>query len=284
MPATNERRTTTTRVGATCGAGARRRPLHGFTLIELLVVLAIIGILIALLLPAVQQAREASRRAACANHLRQIGLALYGYHNAWKTFPTGGVEYRLPGAQHASKRQLAWSLYLLPYLEQQALYDAVDLNQPFDSPRNAAAAATVLPFYLCPSTARDSELIDGRAALDYGGVYGERITSPNNPPKGVMLYDRSVSIEQIEDGASNTAVVAESPFPDNQWINGRNLFDQSFGIGLAPVFEQDIRSDHPGGAYVLFGDGGARFIAETIALPPLAAMCTRSGGEPYTDF
>jgi prepilin-type N-terminal cleavage/methylation domain-containing protein/prepilin-type processing-associated H-X9-DG protein len=258
---------------------------RGFTLVELLVVLAIIGMLLALLLPAVQMAREAANRAACTANLRQIGCALHGYLNAWTYFPPGGIELRIPPSD-TTKKQLAWSLYLLPYLEQQGLYNTIDLNQAFDSGRNAAAAAAVLPVYVCPSAPRQSYLLQGRGVIDYGGIHGERITSANQPPKGIMLYDQPVSPPMIRDGLSNTLIVGEcAGFADGQWINGRNLFDQSpFPMNHAPSFEQDLRSDHPGGANGLFADGSARLLSETMALTPLAAICTRAGGEPNLDF
>jgi prepilin-type processing-associated H-X9-DG protein len=138
-----------------------------------------------------------------------------------------------------------------------------------------------LPVYLCPSARRDSPLVEGRGACDYGGIYGERITSPNQPPKGAMVYDRAYGAADIPDGTATTILVGEdSQWVDGQWINGRNLFDQAFAINAAPPFENDLRSDHPGGVQVAFGDGSARFLRETLDLRTLAALCTRAGGEP----
>jgi hypothetical protein len=100
-----------------------------------------------------------------------------------------------------------------------------------------------------------------------------------------MLYDRAIRLEHIKDGASRTLIVAEdSAWPDGQWINGRNLFDQAFPINRAPPFENDIRSNHPGGAHATLADGSARFLNETIDLRVLAALCTRAGGEATGDF
>jgi len=254
---------------------SRRR---GFTLVELLVVIAIIGVLVALLLPAVQAAREAARRASCSNNLKQIGLGLHLYHDVHRTFPPGGVEFRL--GSDTSKRQLAWSVFLLPYIEQLNLYEQLDLTTAFDSAENAPAAATVLSVYICPSAPSGDQLVSGRGPCLYGGIYGERITSPNNPPKGTMLYDTPISMAHIRDGTSNTLVVAEdSGFADGQWINGRNIFDQAFAINKAPPFENDIRSEHPGGANGVLADGSVRFFSETMNLDTLAAYCTRAGGE-----
>ncbi|MCA9268369.1 MAG: DUF1559 domain-containing protein, partial [Planctomycetales bacterium] len=193
-------------------------------------------------------------------------------------FPPGGLEWRPPS--DPSKRQLAWSAFLLPYLEQQNVYDKLDLNKAFDAPENAAGAATILAVYVCPTSSRGAKLVDGRGPCDYGGIYGERIASPNNPPKGAMLYDQAISIDDIRDGTSNTLIISEdSEWADGQWINGRNLFDQAFAINQAPPYENDIRSQHPGGAQGLLADGSVHFLRETMELTTLAAICTRARGE-----
>src|SRR5262249_29573783 len=159
----------------------------------------------------------------------------------------------------------------------EALYRRLNLNTPFDSPQNATAAATVLPVFLCPSYPKAEPLIDGRGRSDYGGMYGERITSRNQPPKGAMIYDQPISIRMIPDGTAYTIQIGEDPgFPDGQWINGANIFDQAFPINHAPAWENDLRSDHPGGANALFCDGSVRFLRETMDLRTLAALCTRA--------
>jgi prepilin-type N-terminal cleavage/methylation domain-containing protein/prepilin-type processing-associated H-X9-DG protein len=265
-----------------------RRIRGGFTLIELLVVVAVIGILIALLLPAVQAAREAARGISCCNNLRQIGLGLHGYHEAHECFPPGGIELRLYW-RDVSSRQLAWSAFLLPYIEQKPLHERVDFGKAYDSPENAPAAAEVVSTYLCPSVSRSSNLVQSRGACDYGGINGERISGPNNPPKGTMLYDQAIRIEEIPDGTSTTLIVSEDAnWSDGQWINARNVFDQAYAINYLPppgeYVENEIRSKHPGGANVLFCDGSARFLSETIELQTLAAICTRRGREIVGQF
>lgn len=249
----------------------------GFTLVELLVVIAIIGVLVGLLLPAVQSAREAMRRASCQNNLHQVGLALHNYHSAMGRFPPGAIEVRPlpPGG-----KQFAWSAFILPHLEQISVAEKIDYSRPFDDPANAVAAETSVAAYLCPSTPRSTPRRGGLGASDYGGVYGERIMSTNNPPRGMMIHDVSLGFRDILDGSSHTIMVTEdADFPDGQWINGRNLFDQAFAPNAAPPFENDMRSFHPGGVMALFADGSTRFIVDQIDLQILAALCTRNGRE-----
>jgi hypothetical protein len=171
-------------------------------------------------------------------------------------------------------------------LEETNLYESLDLTTPFDSSENAPAAAHVLPVYVCPSSQRGANLVDGRGPCDYGGIYGERITSRNQPPKGIMLYDKRISLQQVRDGASRTLIVAEdSQFVDGQWINGRNLFDQAYAINQAPKSENDIRSEHGGGAHGVMADASVHFLPNDLDLQVLAALCTRAGAEAVgSDF
>lgn len=249
-----------------------------FTLVELLVVIAIIGVLIAIAMPAIQSVRESARRIGCAKNLHQIGIALQSYHATHQKFPVGGTEWRSGG--DLSRRQLAWSAFLLPELDQGIIYDQLDLNTPFDSDANATAAATIIPVFVCPSGLRGRQTVQGRGPCDYGGIYGERISGPNQPPKGTMLNDVAIALRDVRDGSSNTLIIAEDTgWRDGQWINGRNIFDQAFAINQAPPFENDIRSEHPGGANAVLCDGSIRFLADDTSLDVLAAICTRAGGE-----
>lgn len=146
-------------------SGFRRR--GGFTLIELLVVIAITGVLVALLLPAVQQGREAARRSQCVNNLKQIGVALHSYHEQHLVFPPAyigavgtsgtlfGVTYPDDNANGPSG--FAWGSLLLPQLDQEALSSSLDFSLPCWAPSHATAARTILPVFLCPSTSGGSE-------------------------------------------------------------------------------------------------------------------------------
>lgn len=254
-----------------------RKRCRGWSLVELLVTLAIIGMLLGLLLPAIQAARAAARRTQCSNHLRQVGLALHAHHDARGRLPVGCLEWRSMSGS-ASRRQLAWSAFLLPYLEQQSLHDALDLQQPYDSVRNAAAAATAVPVYLCPSHPGAAE---SRGRTDYGGLFGELIVD-RRQDDGVFLHEQAVRFVQITDGLSHTLIVAEDiGGPDNQWINGRNVFVQAHGVNdpRAWEFDNEIRGAHPGGAMGLLADASPRFLADTIAPQVLGQLITRDQGD-----
>ena len=268
------------------GLRQRAQRRAAFTLVELLVVVAIIGVLVALLLLAVQAARESARRAQCQNNLRQIAVALQNYHDTHRQLPIGCVEKRT--ATTPSGRQLAWSAAILPQLELPALSEQIDFDVPYDGTTNALAAATVVGVYLCPSTTRmaigrDDAIVSASttggyrgAAIDYGGIYGAAQVSPS--ANGVFLYDRVISLADISDGTSHTLAIAEDSgrgwLMNGEWINGENIYD----VGNLPNTQQDneIWSDHPGGAMVTWCDGSASFLSNTIDLAVLRAACSRS--------
>jgi len=262
----------------------------GMTLIELLVVVAIIGTLVALVLPAVQAARESARRAHCQNNLRQIGVALHIYHGARRQLPIGCVDKRISSTNPAG-RQLAWSAELLPQLEQPALWQRIDFQSAYDSAINSSAAIATVAIYICPSTTRTAPGREGHvvanplaqadmdayrgAAIDYGGIFGAAQTSPS--ANGVFLYDRPVTLSDVTDGTSHTLAVAEDSgrgwLTNGEWINGENIYD--VGGPINKQQDNEIWSDHPGGAMVLWCDGGVVLLAEATELSVVRAMCTR---------
>ena len=267
----------------------------GFTLVELLVVIAIIGVLIGLLLPAVQAAREAARRASCLSNLRQVGLALHSYHDTHATFPAGGwiALYNQPLSKNMN---MGWSVSVLPWVEQRALFDSMNLSFPYSTPANQTACFTVLSVYLCPSEPRTSD----RARYpgdpfesgdsDYGGMFGERAlsgpTALNNPPRGAMIFNACLTVADILDGTSHTLQIGEHPEAINAlWPSGHNVFDQSDSINARPKYEygEELASRHPGGVNSLMADGSARFLKQTLDKKTLGALCTRDGGEIVGD-
>ncbi len=258
-----------------------------FTLIELLVVIAIIGVLIGLLLPAVQAAREAARRAQCTNNLKQIGLALHGYHDSFATFPAGGWIY-LPIQPRTLNMNIGWSAVILNTLEQRALFDGLNFGFGYDTPANSTATYPVLAVYLCPSEPRQSlwNPYPGdtylHADADYGGMYGERMLTNNSPARGALIFNQCLPMATIVDGTSQTLQVGEDPEAVHaQWSSGHNVFDQAAPINARPrsEFGEELTSQHPGGVNVLFTDGSVRFLKNSTAVRVLAALCTRNGAE-----
>jgi prepilin-type N-terminal cleavage/methylation domain-containing protein/prepilin-type processing-associated H-X9-DG protein len=262
-----------------------------FTLIELLVVIAIIAVLIALLLPAVQAAREAARRAQCTNNLKQIGLALHGYHDVNNTFPSGGW-IASATTPNSTNMNIGWSAVVLPWLEQRAIYDGLNLSFPYGNVVNSTSGHAVMTVYLCPSEPRttywnqDTGDVFLYADGDYGGMYGPRglafPTDTNDPPRGAMIFNQPVSLPQILDGSSQTIMVGEDPEAIHaMWIDGHNIFDECCPINARPSFEfgEELASRHPGGVNVLFGDGSARFLKSSTNSVVLSALCTRALGE-----
>ncbi|WP_020466782.1 DUF1559 domain-containing protein, partial [Singulisphaera acidiphila] len=193
---------------------------RGFTLIELLVVIAIIAVLIALLLPAVQAAREAARRSQCINNLKQIGLALHNYHSALNSFPMGGSHNPSGSPQSFTYTPVTWDAWsaqsaLLPYIEQQAIYSAINYNF---APRPGTEGGTInstafnarIASFLCPS--------DGNAGkVNYNSYGASQGTTTVNccvvelkTTTGMFGNMTSSSIAEVKDGTSNTIAYSES--------------------------------------------------------------------------
>lgn len=272
---------------------------RGVTLVELLVVVAVIAILIALLLPAVQGAREAARRTVCANNLRELGCGVYGHESARKVFPVGCLGCQGPPFP---LRQVSWNVFLLPFVEQAAAADAFDTTYSFRSAENRGAAGVVMPLFLCPSVSRTArkglttgdrngngqwDPGDNLAYTDYGGMFGVGYSIPKPLPEhaGVMQYERPTAAKHVTDGLSNTVLVAEctgrGTSYQSEWANGQNIFDQWNTNPINRSQNNEIWSDHPGMAGVVFCDGHVGFFNESIEQAVLLALLTRAAGDRH---
>ncbi|MDO5308751.1 MAG: DUF1559 domain-containing protein [Planctomycetia bacterium] len=198
---------------------------HGFTLVELLVVIAIIGILIGLLLPAVQAAREAARRMQCTNNLKQIGLGLHNYHDVQRGLPAMRSGNPRGAATFAGNNRTSWRVWLLPYMEQQALYDSMmqSANGAYDAVDPWTKTFTG---YLCPSCGGPDQspndnptqtvgIADYYAFMGdrpYRSVVGGTLTS-GSMVSGVFGFEAWITLAAITDGTSNTMGISEGIRP-----------------------------------------------------------------------
>lgn len=245
---------------------------NGFTLIELLVVIAIIAVLIALLLPAVQQSREAARRASCKNNLKQLGLALHNYHDAYSCFPIGASYQRGTG--------LSWMVGLLPYLDQAALFNQFDFVSAntglpvFSVPNRTLCNGIQISAFSCPSSTipvmyTHTTLGYSLQQASYVGISGA--TNLDSFPAtrvqnccqnkngrvsadGVLILNRSVTSALITDGMSNTLMVGEcsefgySATKEQRRIDGSHLqswYTGAWGLGTPPSYASSFGAMAP---------------------------------------
>ena len=218
------------------------------------------GVAVALLLPAVQSAREAARRAQCSNNLKQIGLAMHNYHSAFNSFPPAGI------AGKDGKPLLSWRVAILPFIEQQALYNQFKLDEPWDSPNNMKLLQSMPKTYACPSV---PNLPPGHST--YRVIVGKG--APFEGTKGLSFQD-------FTDGTSNTLMVVESQ-EAVPWTKPDDLALDTDPNGLLTKLASPHKGSPPGGGgfNALFADGSVRFLKLSIDLKTFRALTTRNGKE-----
>ncbi|NLE37571.1 MAG: DUF1559 domain-containing protein [Pirellulaceae bacterium] len=202
------------------------------------------GILVALLLPAVQAAREAARRMQCTNNMKQITLALHNYHDAYGQFPPAYT------VDDTGKPLHSWRVLILPYMEDSYLYEQIRLDEPWDSPHNMAVAGQYCPhYYRCASDA-----VGNFTDTSYVMVVGPGCISDGSGAK---------SIADVKDGTSNTILVVEMADSGIRWTEPRDLDAVTMSYQLNdPANKSCISSMHPGGVNVAMADGSVQFLSE----------------------
>ena len=258
--------------------GGDRRKCGGFTLVELLVVVAIIGILIGMLLPAVQQVREAARRTVCANNLSQLGVALHNYEFGHQHLPAG-VTDNAPGPIISQEKGLhvGFLVTLLPYIEERGVADRFDVTVGTYAKANAPAREMAIDTYLCPSAYGNSFNVGATAAIShYAGCHHGTEAPIDDDNNGLLFLNSKVAYGDIYDGSSNTILVGEFfTAPDSfGWASGtrsslRNTGDMiNFGLGGGPAgidLTTSLPTDQVGG-FGSYHSGGANFCLASGAL------------------
>jgi len=239
---------------------------------------ATVPVLVALLLPAVQQAREAARRTQSRNNLKQIGLGLHSYHDVYKHFPTGTVE----NENLSPEERLGWAVSILPFMDQFNLHEQINMDAGWQQ-QPEFIQETAIPTYVNPSMPRHE---GPGGQIDYIGVAGIGIDAAsldNDDPKaGIFGYDRKTRIRDITDGTSHTMMVSDSQEPQ-PWMRGRRTIR---GFSAEPYVNgpDGFGSPHSGGMHILMADGSVQFISEFVDPTIIEAMATKAGGERVGDF
>jgi prepilin-type N-terminal cleavage/methylation domain-containing protein len=300
-------------------SGAGRASTSGFTLVELLVVIAIIGILVALLLPAIQAAREAARRSQCVNNLKQFGVAYHNYHDTHKKFPPRFSRWTWePGTPSDNRPTFPAQVYLLPFMEQSALYDQLDSTKSSRQAPNVGFAGTLVPGFACPSDSSAREVITGSPKHANEYMSGASATTPISyfassgawacpapsgyngyclATGGAGFYGNDRTMGHITDGTSTTLAMGEN-VPDcynwSSWLYGdTSVYSTSNGLNIKWTTCcrkkggdwmnwqpcSSFKSMHPGGMNGAMVDASVRFFAETIDMTTFQQVGTIAGGE-----
>jgi prepilin-type N-terminal cleavage/methylation domain-containing protein/prepilin-type processing-associated H-X9-DG protein len=283
----------------------RRRSTKAFTLVELLVVIAIIGILVALLLPAIQAAREAARRATCVSNMRQIGLAVLNFESARRAFPPAHID---------TPRRHSGFAYILPYMEEQALYDQYDFDTHWSSGENADATRTTIPTFVCPSVGELREWFTDYAICSqmsdaagdaYRTLVNQKLIRPRTNRysdggtmrvdlRSILRRNEFVPRRKIVDGLSQTYMLFECGGRPNRYVSGVLQPDANpvsgarwadpenhFWVHNNPMVNfnnnNEVYSFHPGGVNMVFGDASVRFVGENISPEVFVSQFTANG-------
>lgn len=255
------------RGGSRSGSSRRKKKSNSNATVWIIVAVAaggmllVIPCLIALLLPAVQQDREAARRSACKNNMKQFGLAMHNYHDVYGSFPPAYIP------DENGKPIHSWRVLILPFLDQQGLYNQYDFDQPWDSPANQTVMNSMPAIYGCPSSP-DSK----GNTTHYAAVYG---------PNCVFTGGEGTAIRDITDGMSNTLLIGEVEGNSILWTKPEDI-----DITLYPTLTDPagFHSHHNGGTHFLMSDGAVRFVNENISQQTLDALFTRDGEENVGAF
>ncbi|MCU0959840.1 MAG: DUF1559 domain-containing protein [Pirellulaceae bacterium] len=255
--------------------GASYAPPESSTWMVIAIVLALscllgVGVLVALLMPAVGASREAARRMHCMNNLKQIALAMHNYHDVHGGFPAAFI------ADEEGRPLHSWRVALLPYLEQQRLYDQYNFNEPWDSPNNLRVAQQMPPVFSCPS----APAAPGSELTHYVVVVGD----PANPQRqSLFMPNHWTKISQVLDGTSNTLLVVETADPV-RWTQPDSdpTFDQ---VGTRVEAGPSVPgSFHPGGANVAMADGSVQFLPDDMDPTRLQLLIQPADGQPIYDW
>ena len=235
-----------------------------------------VPVLIALLLPAVQQAREAARRTQSKNNLKMLALAMHNYHDTHNTFPRGTVE----NDDLEPDERLSWCYSLMPFLEQANLYNQMDADSGWESDANAEARAIAVVLFHNPSQPGQRT---NPSSGDYVGIAGigpDAASLENDDPKaGIFGYDRQTGIRDITDGTSNTLMIGDASEPNVSFFAGGKATIRGFSQKPYINGPDGIGSAHVGGAQFALADGSVRFISENIDGGVLESLATKAGGE-----
>jgi prepilin-type N-terminal cleavage/methylation domain-containing protein len=270
-----------------------RRINRAFTLVELLVVIAIIGLLVAMLLPAIQSSREAARRSSCSNNMKQIGLAIAQFQLAKSVYPPSSTDDVFGFAANPTERNHSWASVIMPFLEESSLEDKINFTLSSMAPTNQPAAGVVVPVYRCasytgPALTEDSHYPPGKYAIgnyvSIGASDVDHVYAVSLKPEGVIFPVSKIKPKEVTDGLSKTMFIAESREEKLRvWIDGRTGAFTALSYNPAVRCAYGPSSMHPGGAHHLFGDGSVHFLVDTISKATYVGLCTRAGKEILQD-